>query len=154
MLFEKYDVKIKSNVEFYFSYNWQVLEKLKKRVLMESTDLSEAERAYDIYIVSTETSIDLKVEPVDEGDEDVVVEDDDTNSEQTDSVLSTTMYTYTQFNETGTFSGASNLAPAEPNMEANRTKTGFKLKFANESGIKTIKVESVNTYDGRIRTHH
>ena len=104
---------------------------------MESTDLSETERAYDIYVVSAETSIDLKVEPVDEGDEDVVVEDDDTNSEQTESVLDTNMYTYTRFNET-LVSDATNFVSDDPSREANRTETGFQLKFVHESGIKAI----------------
>ena len=106
---------------------------------MESTDLSETERAYDVYVVSAETSINLKAEPVDEYDEDVVVEDDDTNSEQTESVLDPTMYTYTRFNETAV-SGATNFEPDESSMETNRTETGFKLKFANESGIKQLRI--------------
>ena len=105
---------------------------------MEFTGLSETERANDVYVVSAETSMDLiKVEPVDEYDEDVVVEDDDTNSEQTESVLDTNMYTYTRFNET-LVSDATNFVSDDPSREANRTETGFKLKFVHESGIKAI----------------
>ena len=98
---------------------------------MESTNLSETERAGDVYVVSAEPSIDLvKIEPADEHDEDVVIEDDDTTSAQTTSVFDKTMYTYTQFNETSVSSTTNSV----PGVEADRTETEFQLKFVNESG--------------------
>ena len=111
---------------------------------MESTNISDTERAGDVYVVSVETSIDLvKIEPADEYDKDVVVEDNDANSEQLASVLDTTMYTYTQFNETSV-SSTTNFVPGVPIMETDRTETEFKLKFVNEPGNKAIKINLLN----------
>ena len=107
---------------------------------MESTNLSETERAGDVYVVSAETSIDLvKIEPADEHDEDVVIEDDDTTSAQTTSVFDKTMYTYTQFNETSV-SSTTNFVPAMPSIGTERPETELQLKFVNELGEKVMKI--------------
>jgi hypothetical protein len=115
---------------------------------MESTNLSETERVGDVYVVSAETSIDLvKIEPADEYDEDVVVEDDDADYNETASSLATSMYTYTQFNETSG-SSSTHFETSVP-MEAEKIETEFQLKFANESGDKEIKINLLN-FDWRI----
>jgi hypothetical protein len=111
---------------------------------MESTNLSETERVGDVYVVSAETSIDLvKIEPADEYDEDVVVEDDDADYNETASSLATSMYTYTQFNETSD-SSSTHFVTSVPSMEAEKIETEFQLKFANESGDKEIKINLLN----------
>jgi hypothetical protein len=106
--------------------------------------MSETERVREVYVVSAETSIDLvKIEPEDEYDEDVVVEDDDADYNETASSLATSMYTCTQFNET-LGSSSTHFVSSMPSMESEKIETEFELKFVNESGDKEIKINLLN----------
>ena len=104
---------------------------------MESKNLLETERVGDVYVVSAETSIDLKIdvkiEPEDNNNQDVVVEDKAAD------------YKETEFNET-LVSSTTNFATGGPSMEAERTETEFQLKFDDEIGDKAIEINVINLH--------
>ena len=118
---------------------------------MESINLSETEIEGNVYVVSAETSIDLvKIEPEDEYDEDVVVEDDE-DCNETASSLVTSMHTYTQFNKTSG-SSSTHFVNSVPSMEAEKMETEFQLKFVNESGNREIEINLLNLDWGYLDT--